>query len=493
MDEREKAELEKRREEAAKLFNWEKFESVYLPNEYNLASVMRIALFHFEAGSKLYDVWSARMIKDLGPGIKPSLKEVWHKSRVEYLRLKVALEARMKEIAEEAKLEAQNREHPEKSKMGVRPTQALLFDGPIQKNIQPQKPAPQHTEPLKSEPKTDPAAVLQETNAQNEPHAPSERTKKFVEKYKRDRKAGKVKPLIPPSQREKVKISDDFSDAIYIPEKMPEDFGTSNKIINSEEFKEAAIRLLKKHGKVSFVPDEQDWKDMLYIGLYYFEGGICELQAWTEPIIKVLGNGVKPHLDELWKRTQKEFRRQFVLPDPEDMIIKEDTDAEDRLPSYIEEPHKFELKEYFKHRSITTLLIGCVLFFVFLLYCFKGVYDVHYGAPVIGHFFEKPEYDAKYYVEIRSESSGRKYKAIADIHVEGEDVTEDVGDGYWGQSRSHTFEYRLVWVKKVHLPNGSSITIEEQDWSLSLDESTFVKDSHGNKWYVTLLDEPVQK
>ena len=48
--------------------------------------------------------------------------------------------------------------------------------------------------------------------------------------------------------------------------------------------------------------------------------------------------------------------------------------------------------------------------------------------PIVGHFLEKPEYHAKYMVEIKPESSNRKFQAIADIHVEGRTETEDYGE-----------------------------------------------------------------
>lgn len=84
--------------------------------------------------------------------------------------------------------------------------------------------------------------------------------------------------------------------------------------------------------------------------------------------------------------------------------------------------------EFYRRRSATLLVIGCIAFACTLLIWERNMYVVHYGVPIIGHFFEKPEYDAKYQVDIQSENSNVKHKAIADIHVGGRTETEEAGE-----------------------------------------------------------------
>lgn len=137
-------------------------------------------------------------------------------------------------------------------------------------------------------------------------------------------------------------------------------------------------------------------------------------------------------------------------------------------------------------------MIGCLAFGYFLLSWEKDAYVEHYGVPIVGHFFEKPEYHAKYLVEIEPENATRKFQAIADIHVEGRTETDDYGEENWfGQPIIHTYTYRDVWVKKLYLPNGGTLIIEEQAEPLHLGESVFVRDSHGRSWHVRLLNEPI--
>jgi len=148
--------------------------------------------------------------------------------------------------------------------------------------------------------------------------------------------------------------------------------------------------------------------------------------------------------------------------------------------------------EFYRRRTAIPILIGCLAFAYFLLSWERNMYVVHYGVPIIGHFFEKPEYNAKYRVEIKPENSNVKYKAIADIHVVGRTETDEYGEEDWlGNQISHTYTYRDVWVKRLYFQNGGSVEIQEQLEPLHLGESVFVKDAHGISWYVKLLREPI--
>lgn len=110
MDDVDKTELEREREEARKIDTCKQFEGIYLDDRFELADVMTIGLFHFEAGAKQFDVWSEHMIEDLGPEICPHLKEIWLETHKEFLRVSVELEKRVKSIAEkEAKLQSSKR------------------------------------------------------------------------------------------------------------------------------------------------------------------------------------------------------------------------------------------------------------------------------------------------------------------------------------------------------------------------------------------------
>jgi hypothetical protein len=148
--------------------------------------------------------------------------------------------------------------------------------------------------------------------------------------------------------------------------------------------------------------------------------------------------------------------------------------------------------EIFRKKAATPLVYQCLFFVCFLLTWEKNTCVFHYGVPVIGHFFEKPEYRAQYRVEVEPENSSRRFKAIADIHVEGRTETEDGGEeDRFGLASTYTRTYRDVWVKKLYLPNGGVLDIAEQEEPLHLGESVRLRDSRGRSWHVRLLNEPI--
>jgi len=147
--------------------------------------------------------------------------------------------------------------------------------------------------------------------------------------------------------------------------------------------------------------------------------------------------------------------------------------------------------DLFQRRQFTPLAIGCAVFAYFLLSWERHLYVQHYGVPIIGHFVERPEYDAHYYVEVERDGSDRKYRVLADIHVEGRSETEEVGEDNFGRGIYATTAYRDVWLRCLHFPNGESVAIHDQMEPLHLGDSVFATDARGRTWYVKLLNEYV--
>lgn len=120
--------------------------------------------------------------------------------------------------------------------------------------------------------------------------------------------------------------------------------------------------------------------------------------------------------------------------------------------------------------------------------------DTHYGQPIIGHFFEKPEYKAKYFAEAELLSSETKYRVIADIHVDGENYEEFYEDSdYGGNEITRSESYSYIKLERVLFPSGDTLTVRFQDGSLRIDDPVYIEDSQGREWYVTLLDEPFKQ
>lgn len=523
MDDIDKSELEREREEAQKIDTCKQYEGVYLDDRFELADVMTIGLFHFEAGAKQFDVWSAHMIEDLGPEICPHLKEIWLVTRKEFLRVSVELEKRMK-----ARSEAECPQAPESpksgpgSEIGIRPRQGLLFDGPIQPGSK-SRPDRIETElpdrPTESRPQAETSLLpIHNAPAMN---AVDWRDMTTIGLYHLQNGADSFPEWAAIIVDDLGEIVRPYLDELWEKTQMKYcNTAATESLTSSNESKLQVkpVYQLEERTAMKAICNEK--------ALNWFVGGLYILFL---PIGFLLSGFERVHDTVLFLIPLGLFVWQMCIVRRRYLEKQSDTELKfhrcitggdwwrffwilliGHLTIASENKFGFFLlsgiiiglivliiltvyDEYYEHANFTPLMMGCLVFGFILLSWEKNTYVIHYGVPIIGHFFEKPEYDAKYYVEIESKDSGRKYKVIADVHVEGESITEDVGEGYYGQPLSHTFEYRHVLIKRLYFQNGSSVGIEDQSWAMSLDErSTFVKDSRGRKWHVTLLNEPVQ-
>jgi hypothetical protein len=147
--------------------------------------------------------------------------------------------------------------------------------------------------------------------------------------------------------------------------------------------------------------------------------------------------------------------------------------------------------EAFLEKKLTILTIGCGFFVYCLLTWERSVFVQHYGVPIIGHFFEKPEYDAQYYLELQPENSNRKVRVVADIRVEGRSEFYESGEDRYGLPIYETDHYRDVWVRRLHFHNGGSVAVKDQSEPMSLYDSALITDAQGRSWYARLINESV--
>lgn len=145
--------------------------------------------------------------------------------------------------------------------------------------------------------------------------------------------------------------------------------------------------------------------------------------------------------------------------------------------------------DWILEKSISTRAIGCFAFTYFLFVWQKNALVEHYGVPIIGHFLEKPNFEAQYYVEVEGEGSGPEYTLLADIRVESYSETEDAGyEDRFGQSVTHTFKVKDIWIKRLRFPNGGWVDIDYQDEPVTMNDGGYVTDVRGRGWYVRMTD-----
>ena len=137
------------------------------------------------------------------------------------------------------------------------------------------------------------------------------------------------------------------------------------------------------------------------------------------------------------------------------------------------------------NKTLTPRAIGCAIF-VWLLYGWqKSAFVEHHGVPIIGHFLEKPKFNAQYYVRVSNVNGGKEFTALADLRVENYTESEDYDD------RTYTYDVRDIWVERLRFTNGAWMDVEDQFESLRMDEGTIVTDERGREWFVDMTKEKI--
>lgn len=137
-------------------------------------------------------------------------------------------------------------------------------------------------------------------------------------------------------------------------------------------------------------------------------------------------------------------------------------------------------KKYFDVKGIRNGfadLITSIVFFTSIAICFLvGYLGSSYYGHVIGNFFEKSNYEEKYFVNVfESDKTSKNYRLPADIR------------------RSE----KTYYVLKVYWPNGGNISfVDEDGYTLNepriyINRKTRVLDRHDKDWIIELTKDRV--
>lgn len=135
-----------------------------------------------------------------------------------------------------------------------------------------------------------------------------------------------------------------------------------------------------------------------------------------------------------------------------------------------------------------TLITGVIIGHAFLGYCMynwsKGTYSRQYGDEIIGSFWEKPNYKAKYLVKLHQQDGDQVYTLPAQLHVFSETYEDDYGDGY------QSWTERYIMVESVYFNNGGYLTFDA--CNLNEGGKVYCIDQNSNGWYIELTGEKVE-
>ena len=124
------------------------------------------------------------------------------------------------------------------------------------------------------------------------------------------------------------------------------------------------------------------------------------------------------------------------------------------------------------------LIIG-YFFYSFVI----GLSIPYYGNEVIGSYWSKPDFEAKYFVKLYNPDNDESYILPARLHVFSEAYGLDYGEG----TKYSTQDYVLV--DTVFLLNGDYLTFD--DCNISRGEKVNCYDQHNKYWLLEFIDKRI--
>ena len=82
-------------------------------------------------------------------------------------------------------------------------------------------------------------------------------------------------------------------------------YGSKNKGVTAEEYKQAKFNFMDKASKSNAGVDPSMLADLAKVGAYHFEAGLREFADWSKKMVEDLGEGWKPYLQEVYDKVSK--------------------------------------------------------------------------------------------------------------------------------------------------------------------------------------------
>jgi hypothetical protein len=106
---------------------------------------------------------------------------------------------------------------------------------------------------------------------------------------------------VPPSGAPPTGLTENAGKPADVKESELPDFGSTNRVFTKEKAEKAKKNLREKFGRTMMGVDPTVITDGIQLGGYILEGGIRKFGAWSAEMVKQLGDGIKPHLRQIYE------------------------------------------------------------------------------------------------------------------------------------------------------------------------------------------------
>ena len=91
-------------------------------------------------------------------------------------------------------------------------------------------------------------------------------------------------------------------------------FGKNSRIFTKAKFHADVKSLRKKGSQLQAGIDPTILPDIIKVGIYHLESGAREFSAWSQRMLHDLGDGIRPHLQELYQQTKDALNTPIADP-----------------------------------------------------------------------------------------------------------------------------------------------------------------------------------
>lgn len=130
-------------------------------------------------------------------------------------------------------------------------------------------------------------------------------------------------------------------------------------------------------------------------------------------------------------------------------------------------------------RRIGVVVVGYAVFSYALLVNFRSAYSAVCGDEIVGAFFEKPKYRAKYFVVVRPDTG-----TAPALHAEARIYVDDEHSDYDDGERYHVDTRRVVLLKAIRFADGKEVLFSDCD--IAVDGTNSCMDDSGRVWTINL-------
>ncbi len=141
------------------------------------------------------------------------------------------------------------------------------------------------------------------------------------------------------------------------------------------------------------------------------------------------------------------------------------------------------INEFIRNKEITLAIIIHIFLGYYMYNLCKITYTEFNGNEIIGDFFEKPNYQALYLINLHNRDNSQVYKLPGHLHIFYESFDFDYGDGIEYETE------KIIRLDTIFINDKDYLIFD--DCNLNTTKEELCTDQYGRVWYLKLTKERI--